>query len=407
VNSIHAAGWAVARKLGEAARALGLAGLHDARGIGSVLVPSIRNGSVETTRLRTAPPVLQHALDHPPRSLDPDGRFERAFISEELPFAPSTLLRLSSARLVGADAVLVDPRNGRAIADSVPDITYLTKLPVLRRPRLLGRRRRLAGHVCVLAAYPPRNYFHFVTDELSRLYAFSDAGSADLQGLRDNAAETTFVVDAAGPPWQREFLRLLGLRSSTIELDNRANLIADELVFPTYVGPQHPVFGGVVFPSAVMQWLGRVLCEAAGTGSEDRRRLYITRQFAATRRLSNEAAVSHLLETRGFETIAPEDLSVRDQIRAFATAEAVVAPHGAGLTNMLFGASCSVVELLSPEYLSPCYYLLSEALGHSYWYVLGRLDGIGQFADYTVDPARLAATLEAALIQTRSTIRES
>ena len=55
------------------------------------------------------------------------------------------------------------------------------------------------------------------------------------------------------------------------------------------------------------------------------------------------------------------DFSVSEQITFFKSAAIIVAPHGAGLTNLMFCDSNQIVfELLSHNYLNPCFKAIAE-----------------------------------------------
>jgi hypothetical protein len=113
------------------------------------------------------------------------------------------------------------------------------------------------------------------------------------------------------------------------------------------------------------------------------RRLYITRRLATMRRILNEGALVAGLRSCGFEPITLEKLSLAEQFHCFATAEAVVAPHGAGLTNLLHApAGCRVVELF-PAAPAFHYRWLSHACSHPYACLTG--NAATRNADFTVD----------------------
>jgi capsular polysaccharide biosynthesis protein len=66
------------------------------------------------------------------------------------------------------------------------------------------------------------------------------------------------------------------------------------------------------------------------------KKIYITRNDALTRRVVNEQEVIEELTKIGFEIFSLEGLSIVDQAKLFSMAKIVVAPHGAGLTNLDF-----------------------------------------------------------------------
>ena len=149
-------------------------------------------------------------------------------------------------------------------------------------------------------------------------------------------------------------------------------------------------------PNAV-RWLGNVLREAAAATPGPVRRLYLSRRGTDWRRLSNEDELEDVLRQRGFETVTPERLSIAEQVRLFADAEAIVAPHGSALTNAVFARHCTVIELVNPAYPSAIFYTLSDALGHDYWYVLGDRGRDAASLDFTCSPYLVERTLDAAL----------
>jgi capsular polysaccharide biosynthesis protein len=102
------------------------------------------------------------------------------------------------------------------------------------------------------------------------------------------------------------------------------------------------------------------------------RRLYISRSQASTRRVLNEEEIVALLKREGFEVATPENLDFAGQVQLFSAASIIVAPHGAGLANLLFSPRGTVVvELMSPSYVNPCYYSLCGAIGQRYACVFG------------------------------------
>jgi hypothetical protein len=111
------------------------------------------------------------------------------------------------------------------------------------------------------------------------------------------------------------------------------------------------------------------LRESVGVRPTPRRpgnRILISRAGAANRRILNEADLLQALSPLGFERYRLETLSIEEQIALFHDAECVVAPHGAGLANLVFAPETAVVELFGSRFVVPHYYLLTKALGHRY-----------------------------------------
>jgi capsular polysaccharide biosynthesis protein len=91
----------------------------------------------------------------------------------------------------------------------------------------------------------------------------------------------------------------------------------------------------------------------------------ISRRHAPGRRVANEEEMMRLLSRLGFVAHVLEELSFTEQVRLFASAKIVVAPHGAGLANMVFSDGLSVVELFS-SYFNASFLTLAASLGFRY-----------------------------------------
>ncbi|MBC7923139.1 MAG: glycosyltransferase family 61 protein, partial [Ferruginibacter sp.] len=137
-------------------------------------------------------------------------------------------------------------------------------------------------------------------------------------------------------------------------------------------------------------------------GSSARKRLYVSRRHAPNRRVVNEEAVVRLLTSLGFEVVTTETMSVVEQASRFADAGCVVAPHGAGLTNLVFcSPGTKVVDVFSPHWVNPCYWVLSRQAGLEYHYLIGEgprpaeyHDPVLKGEDIVVNLGALASLLE-------------
>jgi hypothetical protein len=125
------------------------------------------------------------------------------------------------------------------------------------------------------------------------------------------------------------------------------------------------------------------------------RRLYISRELQKHRRTLNERALLEALRHYGFEKVLPETLPMREQVRLFASAEAVIGTHGAGLTNLLFcRPGAAVIELGSSDNLPPLFVGLSKQMGLAHRFVAGGPRGL--YGAFSVAPERLVAAVHEA-----------
>ena len=228
-----------------------------------------------------------------------------------------------------------------------------------RRVRL-GGVRKLKGRVAVCSTVWSNVYFHWMFDVLPRI------GLLKMAGLLESV--DGFVVPPPTLPFQRETLERLGLhRDRQIIADDpwHFHVSAEELIVPSLPSAlDTPRAWGCAF-------LKEVFGQTPGL-PQGRRRLYVSRAKARGRKIVNEAEVQALLCSLGFETAELEGLALPDQASLFGSAEVVVAPHGAGLTNLVFCREGTVViDLFAPTYVNPCYWVVAETLGLKYHYLIG------------------------------------
>ena len=98
------------------------------------------------------------------------------------------------------------------------------------------------------------------------------------------------------------------------------------------------------------------------------RKIYVSRASAKGRQISNEMSLRPALEAEGFETILMEELTFEEQVCLMQETRVVVAPHGAGITNILLCAEgAQLVEMADGDFPNPNFYALACALGIGYW----------------------------------------
>jgi hypothetical protein len=126
------------------------------------------------------------------------------------------------------------------------------------------------------------------------------------------------------------------------------------------------------------------------------RKVFISRLQAARRRLVNEEDVWPLLEPLGFERVLMENLSFEEQVNLMRETAVLAAPHGAGLTNMIFcQKGTHIIEMADLSFPNPNFYALAAAMGHHYWLIpaksLGDVHPLEK--DLQVDPDIVSRTL--------------
>lgn len=173
------------------------------------------------------------------------------------------------------------------------------------------------------------------------------------------------LVNSAVSRFAREGLRALDIDRSVVTpmAKGGVELTARELWRIEGVRSQ-----GFTPPWVVEAVRGAFQPEPTGRG----RKLYISRAGAARRRVLGEEALIAALEAKGFEAVRLESLSIRQTAELMGEAEVVVAPHGAGLANLVFcRPPCRVIEFFG-WHVSQEFWLLAEAVGLDYVCLEGR-----------------------------------
>jgi hypothetical protein len=92
-------------------------------------------------------------------------------------------------------------------------------------------------------------------------------------------------------------------------------------------------------------------------------KIYISRRDSSNRVMQNEADVEKWMEQHGFQVFRLSGLSLEDQVLLFHSASTIVAPHGAGLTNIVYcKPGTTVHELVSEGYTNPCFARIGQMM---------------------------------------------
>lgn len=216
------------------------------------------------------------------------------------------------------------------------------------------------------------NYFHWLLDTLPKLQALDDYESA-------TGNEVTVLVNKTPPGFVVEMLELFNYPYEQLQSHHYH---AKKLVVPT-----NRRQNGFPFPHSL-----EYLKEMVGVEKLVSPKLYISRKKAPTRRLENEDELCDYLLKQGYACILPEDMSFAEQMGVFLCSESIISTHGAGLANMIWSRNRpKVIEIVTPAYTNPCCWLIAEALGYDYGYVVGEPT---EHEDMTVDMDKLKYVIE-------------
>jgi capsular polysaccharide biosynthesis protein len=299
---------------------------------------------------------------------------------------PIYVARLHDTRLVGR-GVAVLTHDGRTLSDVTVHLNGRIEDHGIMRRVWLPRLEYVPGTTAVLSAPGGNTYYHWLFDLLPRLYLIQRAG----YNLRD---VDHIIVNSTRFAYQRETLATLSVDMNCVmSSDAHRHIQCETMLLPSFPGKSGDP------PKWVCDFLHRALlpddaCELNSHPSTPRR-LYITRQSAATRRLHNHDAVLHRLANLGFTAVTLETLTVAEQARLLHGADVIFGVHGSGFTNLVFcRPGTRLLELHSPNEQPDCYEALSRRVGIRYVTLIGRRSPDPyRISDVVVDPDLLERTL--------------
>ncbi len=238
------------------------------------------------------------------------------------------------------------------------------------KPEELPPLEKIDGTVAVLAGLSGNVYFHWMVDILPRIEILHRWG-VNLEEIDG------FLVNSCQQPFQRETLKALGIPEyKIIESDRHPYIQAKKLIVPSFAG-----YLGWLSTQG-LEFLRRVFSREKShtlqkTFASDRKnsypeRIYISRSKCSYRRVINEEKVIDFLSGFGFVPVLLESMTFQEQISLFARAKVIVAPHGSGLTNIIFcSPGTKVIELTSPNYIRHYYWAIGQQLNLENYYLTG------------------------------------
>lgn len=208
----------------------------------------------------------------------------------------------------------------------------------------------------VIAQFAHDNWYHWFLQILSRLTVLVASG----------LEYDHIYVNCAGNKWQLESLnimldyfnidrnKMLITSSSSIIIQASTLLVPSLPVVcvPNFIGPDHPLYKKPECPAWLVKKYQEIFLNNSTSldnlitindNENFGEKIYISRERALWRRVSNEKELIATLEQYGFRSVLLEDIPVLQQAEIFHKARVIVGPHGAGFANTIF---CKPVYIL-------------------------------------------------------------
>jgi len=196
-----------------------------------------------------------------------------------------------------------------------------------------------------------QNYYHWTLECLPKLRGIEIY-------YEQTGKSPTILLPPDVSSWMRESLELVGGDWLDTAVLQPGTTHVDRFVIPSYPTPSR----------MECFWLrdrAHKSVDLTKRKDEYPSRIYITRRNANIRRVKNESKVLEVLSEFNIQPYALETLSVAEQIQLFANADFVISPHGAGLANLVYATSPTVLELFGYKEKTT-FYRLSKQMGYEY-----------------------------------------
>jgi capsular polysaccharide biosynthesis protein len=267
--------------------------------------------------------------------------------------------RLSSGdRVTTQDTFVGLIRRGRVIHDYGVVLTPDHKLVADVSPPMAGhpathpillelsmpRAIKLNSRIAIVTSGAHQRYFHWLFDILPRF---------DL--IRRSKIHVDYYVVNNELPFQKESMKILEIPTAKIINPKRdTHIEAQDLIVPSL-----PAKLGMMTPRSC-EFLRATFLPSTHGSAIAKRLIYITRKNALTRRVLNESELLARMSRFDVEAIELEGMSMTQQAELFASAQLIIAPHGAGIANAVFCPKDSkLIEFMPDTYNNPCFELLA------------------------------------------------
>ncbi|MEB3177527.1 MAG: glycosyltransferase family 61 protein [Nostocaceae cyanobacterium] len=209
---------------------------------------------------------------------------------------------------------------------------------------------------CSVVNYWSHLYAHWIYEALTRLEALEYYS-------QKTGKKPILIIDKDPPIWKIRSLELMGYRPEDYIQWNGYIAKVNELV----ICSKRREEGRISIKAC--HWVRERILNNVDSYAHPNLvlspRIFISRRKANARRILNEEEVSNTLAKMDFVPYVLEDLDFSDQVKLFAKAEFIIAPHGGGVTNIIFSENLTLIELFGQK-ISHFYYTVAQGLGFDY-----------------------------------------
>ncbi|MFA6598863.1 MAG: glycosyltransferase family 61 protein [Ignavibacteriaceae bacterium] len=200
---------------------------------------------------------------------------------------------------------------------------------------------------------PDTGYYHFIFEVLPNLLHSYRFLHGEVKIITSHKA-SKYVTDTLKILFDNNIFEKMYVLSGSVRVKN-------------LILTQFPAYSGFIHPFDLKTLVNFIKLNTNENKYKNYRKIYISRK-KSRRPLKDEEIIEIMLEKIGFKIIYSEDFPLLEQFSLFANAEVIVAPHGAGLVNLVFSQQLKVVVEIFTEALAinDCYARLAVMFGAKY-----------------------------------------
>lgn len=234
---------------------------------------------------------------------------------------------------------LIISSEGKIFKDTIP--YRINEGWWLREYKAQKERTFFDGRLVVLTSHDQHQWYHCLLQVLPRLKILIESG----------IQYDKICIHNIEHVWQKQSLAIV-MEELNIPPDRLLVLDGDSSIeAKTLIVPSVPYTRKKQERKILPGWMRQFLQSSFLKNNDGPRskRIYISRSRAKVRKIVNEEALIQFLENKGFKTLHLEELSVHDQAGYFHNADMIIAPHGSGLSNLVFSRSNTLLIEIDHE----------------------------------------------------------
>ncbi|RWY48329.1 glycosyltransferase family 61 protein [Mucilaginibacter gilvus] len=251
----------------------------------------------------------------------------------------------------------------------------------------------------LLIHHPWFNYFHWITESIFRLWSVRKKNNDLVLILPESYQHVDFIMGSLAP---FELKNIYFIPSGKSLMVKTLCLPPVKRICDSFDARQL---------KSVRKFYTEYVLQINDSVELPGEKLYISRELASRRKITNEKAIQEVVTKYGFTVFYPERFSFLKQVAIFAKIKFLIGTHGSGLTNILFmPENSSVLELHKNktnelDHPSPLFWYMSNGLKINYFHQLCETDGPEDYfeGNYLVDTVLLEKNLKLMLNYEEST----